>query len=75
LTPSGQTIVTAHPLALPVTVTIGGVQATVVNAAVSEPGVDQFNVVVPSGLSAGDQLVVATIDGMPTQANAYITVQ
>jgi len=57
------------------TVTIGGVEAQVVFAGVSEPGVDQINVVVPPGLSAGDQAVVASVNGVQTQSNAFVTVQ
>jgi uncharacterized protein (TIGR03437 family) len=74
-TPTGQTITSPHPLAQSVTITIGGVEATVDYAGVTESGVDQFNVVVPPGLSPGDQLVVATIGAVQSQANAYITVQ
>ena len=73
-TPTGQTVTAAVPLANTVTVTIGGLPATVEFAGLTESGVDQINVVVPNGLAAGDQLVVATVNGARSQS-AYITVQ
>ena len=39
------------------------------------PGEFQFNVVVPTGLANGDQLIVATDSGVTTQAGARLTVQ
>jgi uncharacterized protein (TIGR03437 family) len=74
-TPSSQVVSAAVPLANKTTVTIGGVQAQIVFAGLTESGVDQINVVVPTGLPAGDNLVVATVNGVQTQPNAYITVQ
>ncbi len=73
--PSGQTVTAPVDLANKVTVTIGGLPAVVDFAGLVAPGLDQINVVVPAGLSAGDQLVVASVGGVQSQANAYITVQ
>jgi len=72
---SGQLIAAPVELAKTVTVTVGGVAALVDFAGLVAPGLDQINVVIPAGLPAGDQLVVASIDGVQTQAGAYITVQ
>ena len=73
--PSGQVVSAPAMLANAVTVTIGGLPATVDFAGLVESGLDQINVEVPAGLPAGDQLVVARVGGVPTQANVYITVQ
>ncbi len=59
---------------LPV-VAIGGQPAMVTFAGLNiTPGEFQFNVVVPSGLSNGDQTVTATYGGASTQSGALITV-
>lgn len=71
----GQLITAPMPSANPVSVTIGGVQAAVKFAGVVESGLYQINVVVPSGTPSGDQPVVATVGGVQSQADAYITVQ
>jgi uncharacterized protein (TIGR03437 family) len=73
--PSGQLVAAPASLANKVTVMIGGVPAMVQFAGLVESGLDQINVVVPVGLPAGDQLVVASIGGVQTQANAYVTVR
>jgi uncharacterized protein (TIGR03437 family) len=73
--PSGQLIIAPVNLANTVTVTVGGVAALVDFAGLVAPGLDQINVVVPAGLPAGDQLVVASVGEVQTQANAYFTVQ
>ena len=38
------------------------------------PGEFQFNVVVPSSLADGDQPILATYNGSPTQAGTLITI-
>ena len=58
---------------LPV-ITIGGVAAPVQFAGLVAPGEFQFNVVVPSTLANGDQLVTATYNGSTTQAGTLLTV-
>jgi uncharacterized protein (TIGR03437 family) len=56
-----------------VTATIGGVAAAVSFAGLVDPGEYQFNITVPS-VPAGDNLVVLTVDGVSSQANANLTV-
>ncbi|MEI9971730.1 MAG: hypothetical protein WDO73_06560 [Ignavibacteriota bacterium] len=57
-----------------VTATIGGVPATVSFAGLVYPGEYQFNITVPA-VPAGDNLVVLKVNGIVSQANAYLTVQ
>ena len=59
---------------LPV-VTIGGVQASVSYAALLSPGLYQFNVVVPQNATPGDNLLAATIGGVPTSPTYLLNVQ
>jgi trimeric autotransporter adhesin len=59
-----------------VTATIGGKAAVVefVGAAPGEiTGVLQINLLVPTGLTPGNQALVVTIDGVETQANVTVT--
>src|ERR1017187_5568190 len=72
-TPIGTTFGTANPTAA-VTATFGGVPATVQFAGLVAPGEYQFNILVPN-VPAGDNLVVLTVGGANTQANAYVAVQ
>jgi len=53
----------AYPTTSPVTVTIGGANATVLFAGLVGPGLYQINVTVPSTLADGDQAVIATVAG------------
>ncbi len=73
--PTGQLLTQSYALATMPTVTIGGTAATVVYAGLTEAGVYQLNVMVPASLAAGDMPVVATINGVSTQAGATIAVQ
>ena len=61
---------------LPVTpaIKIGGIAANVQFAGVVEPGLYQFNVVVPGNVPAGDNSIVATFNGVSTQAGALISI-
>lgn len=59
---------------LPV-ITIDGVKANVQFAGLVSPGDYQFNVVVPSALTDGNKLIVATYNGAQTQTGATITIQ
>lgn len=64
-------------LALAVSATIGGVTANVTysGAAPGSPyGIDQINVQIPAGLSAGAQPVVVTIGGVQSQTGATLYV-
>jgi len=75
-TPTGQLVTTAVPLpANSITVTIGGVAASVQFAGLTASGLYQLNVTVPSSLPSGDAAVVATIGGVETQSGVSITVQ
>ena len=53
---------------------IGGITATVQFAGLVFPGEFQFNVVVPPNATGGDQSVVATYNGVATQAGTVITI-
>ena len=55
-------------------VTIGGVPATVSFAGLVAAGLFQFNVIVPNA-GSGDQLLQATVGGVTTPANVFITLQ
>jgi uncharacterized protein (TIGR03437 family) len=59
---------------LPV-IKIGGITASVQFAGLVAPGQYQLNVVVPSGLSDGDQTVTATVNGQTTQTGTLITLK
>jgi len=54
---------------------IGGLPATVQFAGLVAPGEFQFNVVVPAGLTGGDQTITATLGGLTTQAGTLVTLQ
>jgi uncharacterized protein (TIGR03437 family) len=71
----GETFSGAPPTTNTVTCTIGGAPASVLFAGLVAPGEYQLNITVPSGLPAGDNLVVLKVGGVSTQANAYLTVQ
>jgi uncharacterized protein (TIGR03118 family) len=63
--------------ALPVnpTIVIDGIPASVTFAGLISPGLYQFNVVVPTSVTRGqDSLVVALLADSETQANAYISI-
>ncbi len=64
----------AAPTVNPVTVTVGGVPATVTFAGITSAGLYQLNVVVP-GVSSGDQAVVATANGVQTQMGVVLAVK
>jgi uncharacterized protein (TIGR03437 family) len=74
--PSGVVLPTAYPVSdlSSVKVTFGSVPATVSWAGMVYAGEFQVNVLVPSGLS-GDEPVVMTVGGQSTQANTYLTFQ
>jgi uncharacterized protein (TIGR03437 family) len=73
---AGQLVNGALPLADPslLSITIGGVPATVQYAGLVVPGEYQFNVVVPT-LSDGDQPIVATIGGSTSQTGVSVSVK
>ncbi len=55
-------------------VTIGGVNATVTFAGIIEAGLFQVNVIVPNA-GTGDQLLQASIGGLMTPGNVFVTLQ
>ena len=64
----------AYPTTNMVTVTIGGVSASVSFAGLVGPGLYQVNLTVPSGLAAGDNAVIASVGGFSTQSGALLTI-
>jgi uncharacterized protein (TIGR03437 family) len=60
--------------ALP-TVTIGGITATVLGAALGSPGLYQLNVIVPESVPNGDLALSAVYDSVSTQSGVVLTVQ
>jgi uncharacterized protein (TIGR03437 family) len=73
--PEGQTFFGAYPTSTAITVTIGGLNATVVWAGLTSVGLYQLNIIVPSGLPDGDVPVVATVGGVKTQSATFIPAQ
>jgi uncharacterized protein (TIGR03437 family) len=65
------------PLPTLPTVTIGGIPAVVLagGAGLTAPGLYQLNVTVPANAPNGDLAIIATYNGVTTQASAVITVQ
>ena len=58
-----------------VTITIGGLQASVAFAGITEAGLYQFNVVVPPNMGSGDQPLRAAVKGVETPLGPVVTVQ
>jgi uncharacterized protein (TIGR03437 family) len=73
--PTADLVTTAVPLpANSVQVTVGGIAATVGFTGLTESGLYQFNVTMPS-LPNGDAAVVSQIDNVQTQAGVSIPIQ
>ena len=74
--PAVQLVSGAPPLTDPslLQILIGGVPASVTFAGLVAPGEYQFNVVVPA-LPNGDQPMIATINGVTSQAGIWIPIQ
>jgi uncharacterized protein (TIGR03437 family) len=62
-------------LAIPPVIKIGGLLATVQFAGLVSPGLFQFNVVIPSAVPDGDNVLVATYSGLNTQDGVSIAIQ
>ena len=73
--PAGQVLTAAYPAATRVTVMIGGANAPVVWAGLTEAGLYQLNVTVPGLLPNGDAAVVATVGGVQSPPGLFIPVQ
>lgn len=73
--PDGVVLKQAYPLAdlSSVAVTIGGRNATVLYAGMTYSGLFQVNIQVPQ-TGSGDQLVVLSASGAPSQPNAFLTI-
>jgi uncharacterized protein (TIGR03118 family) len=72
--PNGLFLTMPLPLVAIPTVTIGGKPAEVKFAGLTAPGLYQFNVVVPTGLPAGDADVIIQIPGVTTQAKGVLSI-
>jgi uncharacterized protein (TIGR03437 family) len=72
--PDGMLITSPLPLVTPPVITFGGVQAQVVFAGVTAPGLYQFNVVVPQAASGNNVTLMAQIGPLTTPA-VQITIQ
>ena len=75
--PAGVQVTDAAYLTNAPIVTVGGVQAQVVGAALApgSAGLYQIAVKVPTAVSDGDLEVIAMADGVPSPTGVYITVQ
>jgi uncharacterized protein (TIGR03437 family) len=73
-TPSGGLVATAYSMANSVTVTIGNQSAQVLYAGITEAGLCQINVVVPTSPD-GEQTIVASVKGASTQSGLKISVK
>jgi uncharacterized protein (TIGR03437 family) len=71
---AGGTFSGSAPTAQTVTVTIGGVLATVQYSGLTSAALYQLNVVVPN-VGTGDQLLQASVGGVQTPGGVYVTVQ
>ena len=71
--PTAQLVSQPAPLSLPVTVTIGGVNAPVRWAGLVSSGLYQLNVEIPSG-ATGDLPVQTRVSGFQSPANGLISV-
>jgi uncharacterized protein (TIGR03437 family) len=58
-----------------VTVTIGGVPASVAFSGITEAGLYQINLTVPAGTGSGDQALAATVNGVQTPPGPVVSVQ
>jgi uncharacterized protein (TIGR03437 family) len=58
-----------------VAASIGGVPAAVQFAGITGAGLYQINVTVPAGVPGGDQPLVLSVGGIPTQDNLYLTIR
>ena len=72
--PEGMEITTAEPLALPVAISIGGMNATLNSAVMRDAGTITFSVVVPTALQLGDAEVIAVVADAKSEAGAMITI-
>lgn len=72
---AGQVFSGTAPTSTPVTVTIGGVNANVSFAGITEAGLYQLDLTVPANTGSGDQPVQAAINGVQTPVGPVVAVQ
>ena len=74
--PVGEVFPVPLSLASPaaVTITVGGRRAVVEFAGLVSPGLYQFNIVIPDGLTAGDQQVITEIGGVRSPDGVMLSV-
>ncbi len=71
----GPTLASGEVLTVTPTIVIDGIAADVIFAGLVGPGLYQFNVVVPSSVTLGrDVLVVGLSGNFETQPNAFLTI-
>jgi len=73
--PAGQIFSGAASTNTPVTIGVGGVNANVSFAGITEAGLYQFNLTVPPNTGSGDQAIQATVNGVQTPPGPVVTVQ
>jgi uncharacterized protein (TIGR03437 family) len=75
--PVGEVLQTAYPILDPssVSVTVGGKAASVLWAGMTFAGLFQVNVQLPADLTAGDQPIVLSVAGRPSQADVFLPVE
>ena len=71
-TPATQTVTGWDPVALPLSVTIGGIAATVNGAAKVSPGVYVIYTAVPSSIGAGNQAVQVGVSGFTSPGGVFL---
>jgi uncharacterized protein (TIGR03437 family) len=71
----GATSASGEMLGVTPTIVIDGIAADVTFAGLVGPGLYQFNVVVPAGVTLGQDVLVVGLSGnFETQPNAYLTI-
>ena len=71
----GPTLASGEVLAVNPIIAIDGFEANVIFAALVGPGLYQFNMVVPSGVTRGQDVLVVGLSGnFKTQPSAFLTI-
>ncbi len=72
---AGSVFTGASPLRTPARILFNGVEGTVLFGGLSGAGLNQFNVVVPEGLTNGDVELLAEVMGQRTQSGVFMTIE
>jgi len=64
----------ANPLAKPVVITIGDLEAAVIWAGMTAPGVVPVNVRIPAGLAPGNQPLTANVAGFQAPPGVFVPI-